>query len=306
MISNWRYDRLPCGATLDKYSQLLNLSVSDLIQIYIPESWEDHHSFVIRTDEMEFQQRVLDPGVIKRLYHEYRSSLRSDVVILATDVSKNASGVAIAAVNCSLPTELQGSIPAVNSVFTAKIIAEALNKCKSLELVYSPTHVGIRENEWADSVARDALVSPRIYDFVSPEDAISACSKIIRLTQTEEWAKSKYCNEYTWLEEFNYKKISFSRSSEVLIFRFLSRSLPLNTILYKCHLIDSPDCAVCQTPETWEHFVLTCPQFENTIDSLRSNLGCIPLSLDWISDFSFCGRLKCRAICAFLVSSGRF
>ncbi|GBM24383.1 hypothetical protein AVEN_167619-1 [Araneus ventricosus] len=206
----------------------------------------------------------------------------------------------------------QGSVisPIMFSVFMHDILelflAEALNKCKSLELVYSPAHVGIRENEWADSVARDALVSPRIYNFVSPEDAISACSKIIRLTQTEEWAGSKYCNKYTWLEEFNYKKISFSRSSEVLIFRFLSRSLPLNTILYKCRLRDSPNCAVCQTPETWEHFVLSCPKFENARDSLRSNLGCIPLSLDWISDFSFCGRLKSRAICAFLVSSGRF
>ncbi|GBO42507.1 hypothetical protein AVEN_43988-1 [Araneus ventricosus] len=242
------------------------------------------------------------------------------------DASKNATVVAIAAINCSLSTELQGSIPTVNSVFTgealamvlaisnyvrefkdyilltdsvsnltalknlnfqspkcslflAKIIAEALNKCKSLELVYSPAHVGIRENEWADSVARDALVSPRIYDFVSPEDAISACSKIIRVAQTEEWVKSKFCNKYTWLREFSYKKISFSRSSEVLIFRFLHRSLPLNTILYKCRLIDSPNCAVCQTPETWEHFFFTCPQFENARDSLRTNLGCIPLSL---------------------------
>ncbi|GBL86416.1 hypothetical protein AVEN_203550-1, partial [Araneus ventricosus] len=67
-----RGDRLPFGATLDKYSRLLNLSLSDLIQIYIPESWEDHHNFVIRTNELEFQQCVLDPGVIKRLYHEYR------------------------------------------------------------------------------------------------------------------------------------------------------------------------------------------------------------------------------------------
>ncbi|GBM37742.1 hypothetical protein AVEN_179822-1 [Araneus ventricosus] len=162
----------------------------------------------------------------------------------------------------------------------AKIIAEALNKCKSLELVYSPTHVGIGENEGADSVVRDALVSPRIYDFVSPEDAISACSKIIRLTQTEEWAKSKYCNKYTWLEEFNYKKISFSRSNEVLIFRFLSRSLALNTILYKCHLIDSPNCAACQTPETWEHFVLTCPQFENA--RLSSFKSWLHSSLSWL------------------------
>ncbi|GBN47581.1 hypothetical protein AVEN_44714-1 [Araneus ventricosus] len=48
------------------------------------------------------------------------------------------------------------------SLFLAKIIAEALKKCKTLELVYSPAHVGIRENEWADSVARDARVSPRM------------------------------------------------------------------------------------------------------------------------------------------------
>ncbi|GBN72300.1 hypothetical protein AVEN_120307-1 [Araneus ventricosus] len=162
----------------------------------------DHKNFVIRTDELEFQQRVLDPGAINRLYYEYRSSLHSDVVILATDAYKNATGVAIAAVNCSFPTELQGSIPTINSVFTgealamvlansnyvrefkdyilltdsmsnlttlknslflAKIIAEALNKFQSLELVYSPTHLGITENEWEDSVARDALVSSRIY-----------------------------------------------------------------------------------------------------------------------------------------------
>ncbi|GBO22872.1 hypothetical protein AVEN_60456-1 [Araneus ventricosus] len=208
MISNWRYDRLPCGATLDKYPQLINLSLSDLIQIYIYQNLGKITKIsLFALAELEFQQLVLDPGVIKQLYYEYRSSLHSDAVILAADASKNATGVAIAAINCSLPTELQKSIPTVNSVFTgealamvlaisnyvrefkdyilltdsmsnltalknlnfqslkcslflAKIIAEALNKCKSLELVYSLAHVGIRENEWADSVARDALVSP--------------------------------------------------------------------------------------------------------------------------------------------------
>ncbi|GBM26168.1 hypothetical protein AVEN_85124-1 [Araneus ventricosus] len=42
------------------------------------------------------------------------------------------------------------------TLFLARVIAHALSICKSLQLVYTPAHVGIYENECADTIAKNA------------------------------------------------------------------------------------------------------------------------------------------------------
>ncbi|GBM10128.1 hypothetical protein AVEN_258736-1 [Araneus ventricosus] len=94
-----------------------------------------------------------------------------------------------------------------SSLFLARVISEALQICVFLELIYTPAHVGLPENEWADSMAKQALTCPQICDWISPEDAVSACDKIIRQKQGEEWRNSKYYDRYKWLNEFDINKL---------------------------------------------------------------------------------------------------
>ncbi|GBL87242.1 hypothetical protein AVEN_75083-1 [Araneus ventricosus] len=83
-----------------------------------------------------------------------------------------------------------------SSLFLARVIFNALKICSSLELIYTPTHVGIAENKQADSLAKQALTSPNICDWISPEDARSACFKITRQIQNMEWENSKYYDKF--------------------------------------------------------------------------------------------------------------
>lgn len=144
-----------------------------------------------------------------------------------------------------------------------------------MELIYTPAHVGTAENERADSLAKKALTSPNICDWISPEDARLACFKIVRQKQNVVWENSKYYDKYRWLYDFNFNKLNLSRNNEVLIFQLISRTLPVNAILHKCQLIDSSNCMHCQVPETCEHVVLSCPKYETARDSLQDAYHCL-------------------------------
>ncbi|GBO15600.1 hypothetical protein AVEN_121532-1 [Araneus ventricosus] len=126
VVSNYIFSRLPCGAKLFNYSNLVNLDVNKIIPTRLPVSWEDFSNFSIRTQEFDFQQRSVVLDVIKHQFTEFRSSLPSDMIILATDVSKSANATAIAAVNFSTKVIFKGSIHNINSVFTGEGLALVL------------------------------------------------------------------------------------------------------------------------------------------------------------------------------------
>ncbi|GBN08220.1 hypothetical protein AVEN_270856-1 [Araneus ventricosus] len=83
-----------------------------------------------------------------------------------------------------------------SSLLLARAIFNALKICSSLELIYTPTHVGIAEKKQADSLSKQALTSPNIRNWISPEDARSTCFKIIRQIQNMEWENSKYYDKF--------------------------------------------------------------------------------------------------------------
>ncbi|GBM97663.1 hypothetical protein AVEN_11675-1 [Araneus ventricosus] len=201
-------------------------------------SCDECKHFVIRTHELDFQQRNLDPSTIKLMFTEFKSLLPFDRIILAIDAYKNENSTAIVAINCSSDVVIKGTIHNINfCVFWG-------------EPIYSPEHVGIAENERADSLTKKASTSPNICDWISPEDARSAWFKILREKQNVEWENSKYYDKYRWLYDSNFKKLNLSRRNEVLIFRLISRTLQVNAILHKCQLTDSPNCIHCQVQET--------------------------------------------------------
>ncbi|GBM39662.1 hypothetical protein AVEN_104884-1 [Araneus ventricosus] len=108
IISNQVFNRLPCGATLEKYSRSENLSLDKIIPIMVPVIWDDCKHFVIRTQELDFQQRNLDPSIIKHMFAKFKSRLPPDCIILATDASKNENSTANVAINCFSDVVIKG------------------------------------------------------------------------------------------------------------------------------------------------------------------------------------------------------
>ncbi|GBM23899.1 hypothetical protein AVEN_208526-1 [Araneus ventricosus] len=92
----------------------------------VPVSWDECKHFIIRTHELVFQQRNLDPSTIKLMIAECKSLLPPDRIILATDASKNENSTAIVAINCSLDVVIKGTIHNINSVFSGEGFAIAL------------------------------------------------------------------------------------------------------------------------------------------------------------------------------------
>ncbi|GBM33344.1 ATP-binding cassette sub-family A member 17 [Araneus ventricosus] len=67
----------------------------------VPVSWDDCKHFVIRTHDLDFQQRNLDPSIINLMFSEFKSLLPPDRIILATDASKHENSTEIVAINYS-------------------------------------------------------------------------------------------------------------------------------------------------------------------------------------------------------------
>ncbi|GBL91550.1 RNA-directed DNA polymerase from mobile element jockey [Araneus ventricosus] len=170
IISNPVFNRLPCGAKMERYSRLSNVQLEKIIPSTVPVDLEKCKNFVIRIRDFDFQHRNDNPSIIGIMFNDFKSHLNPDQIILPIDASKSASSTVIAAINCS-----------------SKVV--------------------IKENEWADSMAKQALTCLQICDWISPEDAVSACDKIIHQKLGEEWRNSKYYDRYKWLNEFDINKL---------------------------------------------------------------------------------------------------
>ncbi|GBN65098.1 hypothetical protein AVEN_65995-1 [Araneus ventricosus] len=92
----------------------------------VPVSWDECKHFVIRSHELDFQQRNLDPSTIKLMFAEFKSLLPPHWIILATDASKNENSTTIVASNCSSDVVIKGTIHNINSVFSREGFAITL------------------------------------------------------------------------------------------------------------------------------------------------------------------------------------
>ena len=178
----------------------------------------------------------------------------------------------------------------------------------SCSLVWVPAHVGIPENECADASARLATTLPRISQLVSPDDIIQSLKRNHILEQSLDWANSPYSSRFPWMSPGSNKTwlCPIDRNMEVLLARLKTKTAPLNAILFRFKLTNSPLCNNCGQLETPDHFILECPEFEVQRASLRRSLGCIPLSFSWLFDFSSQSIDKIMALGKFISDSKRF
>lgn len=160
------------------------------------------------------------------------------------------------------------------------ILAVLAQRNQEVTFNWVPSHMGIKGNEMADQLAKEATQKPNI-DLSLPQ-TIGNSLKHMRHTIQDELderlesatdSKSNFYIELTGKHEIHYNLLT--KKQQVWAAKFRLGALPLNTIFKpKTH------CKDCSVPETYEHFFLHCPNFNIAREELISDLRVTDLTLD--------------------------
>ena len=157
-----------------------------------------------------------------------------------------------------------------------------VNQRSEVVMAWVPSHVGIKGNERADQLAKNATEKLTIDDNVAQEmkEAYSDVSKHIGKHWQKQYDDSNTGSAYRLLEPTTSKKIKYSnkeRDKEVTITRLRLGKCRLNYYLYKIGCHDSGLCDACGEPETIEHLLLHCTKY-NLGDDIK--LRCKRINID--------------------------
>ncbi|GBO28982.1 hypothetical protein AVEN_241052-1 [Araneus ventricosus] len=124
--------------------------------------------------------------------------------------------------------------------FIQQKLALFQNVIKSLELVWIPRHVGIPENEQADSLTREVHTSQAL-KCIPPEDIYKYIKKETTGKNCKEW---KLCKYFTHLESINLfiTAIHLTQNGRSLLLRFRTGIFPTKEKHPKYGLNTSPNC----------------------------------------------------------------
>lgn len=134
---------------------------------------------------------------------------------------------------------------------------------REIRLIWVPGHKGLYLNEEADSLARSALDGPP-FD-VCPFPSILAGARIRRhqhLARRQEDAITSL-DDYAHLAYAWDSRCCESRQCEVTLTSLRCRVPQLNFYMHRAGLTSSRHCALCDEPETLEHFFLHCRGFSS-------------------------------------------
>ena len=152
-----------------------------------------------------------------------------------------------------------------------------------ITIQWIPSHVGIKGNEAADKIAKQAVLLPNI-------TTLSPCYKDIQvlinkrkyILLQERWQtiKSSFFlgnNKVNW--EVRTYDNKTDRKTEVTITRLRVGTTLLNKHAHKINISDTPNCIYCNTEETIDHFLLQCPRYYSTRTNLKTELNKIKHTL---------------------------
>lgn len=159
---------------------------------------------------------------------------------------------------------------------TAELIEE---NGANISLQYVPSHIDLAGNDEADQTARE---SHNIRDLTPCPLSIEEGKRKVKKAAEEAW-KIEY---YTKKNMDNLKigdikpEIGYwpwtthqNRAVETALARLRISHIELNNHLHRFRQADSPLCQICRTPETIDHYLLTCRRYTPFRQSLYTSLN---------------------------------
>ena len=123
VASSATLNRIPSGMLLSKFLMSNRIISSEIIPFTYPTKVSNILNISILTNELPFQSRDLPPCIVTKLFESHRDNFWKERIVLATDCSKSADGVAVAYIDTSSDVEESGKIHPLNSTFTGEACA---------------------------------------------------------------------------------------------------------------------------------------------------------------------------------------
>lgn len=152
-----------------------------------------------------------------------------------------------------------------------RALQEASSRACSISFVWTPSHVGIKENEEADALATSIKDHSQHHylKWFAMSDLIKQVGGFFSNISKSEWQGSKYYTDFKVLDDpINFKWLK-NREMDVLIARFFTGMLPTNSLLFKFNLADSPLCSECHVYDSAEHRFTNCGKFSELRKKLK-------------------------------------
>ena len=136
--------------------------------------------------------------------------------------------------------------------------------------------MGIRGNEWADTLAKQALSFTEVS--INVEMSVSEVVSCVRPYFVKLWQREwdisvKGCFYYNFNPSVHVTQpVSGFRRCETLFFRLQSGHIPVNSYICRFKLHKTGLCDVCHVDDTVSHFIFDCQRFNNARCILYSEL----------------------------------
>ena len=129
-----------------------------------------------------------------------------------------------------------------------------------VRFIWCPGHRGIPPNERVDCLSRDGPFSRSVF-LISPEDARSLVRRDWMEEMNISWISCDYASSFTHLlPDRSFPGWVVSRSEDVSMARWRSKTILSCSRLFRMNLTYSPLCPDCFDLDTPEHILLDCPR----------------------------------------------
>lgn len=179
--------------------------------------------------------------------------------------------------------------------------------CSSVNLCWTPGHVGIELNEEADQLAKQATIDQQ-KKFKLPASLGSLKQKSKNTFHPSLFPFKPGSRPYrTNPKDIAKALMSMEKGRSAVISQLRAEHSPLNEHLYKRKLIDSPLCAKCGVRETTDHFLSYCRKYKNARRWFRNKLKEEKFRLNWYNTTKLLDSPKIfHLLSEFILKTQRF